>query len=92
VDTIPIEPGVAAVAAQLGQAPAAFAATGGEDYELCFCAGRESVELIQAAVGPVAITWIGEVLAAGDLQPPGVRFRDRSGATVEVAPGYEHRF
>jgi hypothetical protein len=41
---------------------------------------------------PRAVTWIGRVLAVDDGRPPGVRFRDDSGATVEVAPGYEHRF
>jgi len=115
LDLIPLGPGVAAVAAQLGQAPAAFAATGGEDYELCFCAGRTSVALIEAAIselsrggepsgggrndppragaGAGAVTWIGNVLAAGDeTGPPGVNFRDGSGSVVEVAPGYEHRF
>jgi thiamine-monophosphate kinase len=106
LDAIPIEPGVAEVASQLGQEPAAFAATGGEDYELCFCAGPGSVQLIETALAGVAdarqaqrthadlpaVTWIGQVLAIGDERPPGVRFRDGAGATVAVAPGYEHRF
>jgi thiamine-monophosphate kinase len=111
IDALPLEPGVAEVARQLGVDPAAFAATGGEDYELCFCAGRESVPVIEAALAglrtfedmPIAgpedprqavasITWIGEVLEAGQIRPPGVRFHDASGATVEVAPGFEHRF
>ena len=34
---LPLSPGVAEVATQLGQAPAAFAASAGEDYELCVC-------------------------------------------------------
>ncbi len=35
---VPIAPGVAEVASALGEDPAAFAAQGGEDFELCFCA------------------------------------------------------
>ena len=34
---LPLAEGVAEVATQLGADPAAFAATAGEDYELCVC-------------------------------------------------------
>ncbi len=59
-----------------------LAASGGEDYELCFCAGPEQRAAVERAVGDV--TWIGRV-AAGS----GARFLDAAGAH-ELA-GYEHR-
>ena len=48
-----------------------LAATGGEDYELCFCVAperREAVESALAQAGGTDVTWVGEVLAGG----PGV--------------------
>jgi thiamine-monophosphate kinase len=41
LDAVPLAPGVAEVAAQLGVAPAQLAATGGEDYELLASGGRD---------------------------------------------------
>ncbi len=38
--SLPLAGGVAEVAAQLGADPAVFAATAGEDYELCACVSR----------------------------------------------------
>jgi thiamine-monophosphate kinase len=71
---LPLAPGVAEVAAELGRDPAELAATAGEDYELCAC-------LSAAALGHVRTRWprvdggrlpplsvVGRVLAgAGDL-------------------------
>jgi thiamine-monophosphate kinase len=45
---LPVAPGVAEVARQLGRDPAAFAATAGEDYELCACLSEAGLELAQA--------------------------------------------
>jgi thiamine-monophosphate kinase len=56
---LPLAPGVAAVAAQLGLEPAELAATGGEDYELCVCVPPEA----RAAAEAAGVTWIGRVAA-----------------------------
>ncbi len=86
---IPLTPGSAAVATTLGQDPAIFAARGGEDYELCFCASPAARSALEAALAPeTAISWIGEVVAAS---PVGARFRDLSDSGAGVA-GYEHSF
>jgi thiamine-monophosphate kinase len=85
---LPLADGVRDVAAQLAMAPGEFAATAGEDYELCAClpaAGRNAVDAAWrqlTASDPVDITWIGRV-AEG---PPGVEF---AGASGELS-GYEH--
>ena len=80
LDAVPPAPGVRDVAEQLGVDPATFAATGGEDYELCAC-------LPAAAAGAVAgLTRIGTVTDG----PPGVTFR-RAGTAVPGLAGYEHR-
>jgi thiamine-monophosphate kinase len=95
---IPLAPGVAKVASALGQDPAVFAARGGEDYELCFCAspaGRRAVETALRETSPeTPITWIGEVREIGGIggtSPAGARFRDLPGSDTGLA-GYEHSF
>jgi thiamine-monophosphate kinase len=45
---LPVAPGVAEVARQLGRDPGAFAATAGEDYELCACLSEAGLELARA--------------------------------------------
>ena len=89
---LPLDAGVADVAGALGQDPAAFAAQGGEDFELCVCASPTSRRAVEEAIaatnGGVTITWVGEV---GDAGPPGARFRDATGVLPGLA-GYEHRF
>ena len=89
---IPVDAGAAAVAGELGQSPWRLAATGGEDYELCFCAppaARERVERAVRGLGAVEVSWIGE---ARDGEP-GVRFSGggdgSDGARIE---GFEHRW
>ena len=79
---IPLGDGVAAVATQLGSEPHAFAATAGEDYELCACippSGRSDAEDAAASSG---LTWIGRVTDG----PPGAVFGDVEGRLA----GYEH--
>ena len=92
---VPLAPGVTEVAGALGQDPALFAARGGEDYELCFCAspaGRRTVEAALAEASPeTPITWIGEVGEIGGSSPAGARFRDLPDSETGLA-GYEHRF
>jgi thiamine-monophosphate kinase len=69
LERVPLAPGVAEVARALGQEPAAFAATAGEDFELCVCVPPEARAAAEAAAH---ITWIGTVAAgpaALDLGP-----------------------
>jgi thiamine-monophosphate kinase len=75
LDALPLAPGVADVAAQLGVAPWELAATGGEDFELCACLAGEAP----------GTTRVG-VVVAGD---PGVSFSS-AGAARDLS-GYEHR-
>jgi thiamine-monophosphate kinase len=84
---LPRDVGVDAVATQLAADPAVFAATAGEDYELCVCLPSTAPEQLaadpelRAELGP--LTWIGRVLAgAGELL-----FTDADAAAVA---GFEH--
>jgi thiamine-monophosphate kinase len=79
LDRLPLAPGVAGVARALGHEAAAFAATAGEDYELCVCVPPAARE---AAEDAASLTWIGAVESgpAGlDLGPDGTALH-----------GYEH--
>jgi thiamine-monophosphate kinase len=87
--SLPLAPGVAEVANALGLDPAEFAATAGEDYELCACipqaaapAVRERWAAPSADEGGPAVTWIGRVLEG----PGEVSFRDGQARLS----GYEH--
>jgi thiamine-monophosphate kinase len=60
LDRLPLAPGVAEVARALGQDPAAFAASAGEDYELCVCVPPAKRAEAEAAA---PLTWIGVVEA-----------------------------
>ena len=75
---LPLAPGVADVADELGVDARSFAATAGEDYELCVCVPASSPSALSNA------TWIGSVVDG----PAGVVFTD---AEDELA-GYEHSF
>ncbi len=93
LDALPLEDGVAEVAAELGLPPTQLAAQSGEEYELCACVApddraRVERELLQA--GGEGITWIGAVTAASPQRPPGVRLR-AGGEELELE-GYEHRW
>jgi thiamine-monophosphate kinase len=82
---LPLAEGVAEVAAQLGADPASFAATAGEDYELCACIparARAAVESGWPTASGAALTWIGRV----EEGPAGLAF---AGSTGELS-GYEH--
>jgi thiamine-monophosphate kinase len=71
LDRLPLAPGVDDVARTLGRDPAAFAATAGEDYELCVCVPPQARRAAEAAA---PLTWIGTVEAgepALDLGPRG---------------------
>jgi thiamine-monophosphate kinase len=77
LNAIPLADGVREVATAGGVEPAVFAATAGDDYELCVCMPPNSR-------GHPAVTWIGRVLPG----PPGVGF---IGASGDLS-GYEHSF
>ncbi len=80
---LPLAPGVSEVAAALEIDGPSFAASGGEDYELCVCVAASRREAAQRAVP--SLTWIGEVRAGS-----GARFHDQAGE--RVLAGYEHHF
>ncbi len=92
LDALPLAAGVAAVAAELGVAPAALAAGGGEDYELCVC--LDPGDRLAAERAVPELTWVGRVAAA---DPPGTAGGRPAGARLtgadgELAPGgFEHR-
>jgi thiamine-monophosphate kinase len=81
---LPLADGVRGVAAELGSDPAAFAATAGEDYELCVCIPPAARTDAEVAVASTGLTWIGCVIEG----PPGVVFGDAGGTLA----GYEHSF
>lgn len=75
LERLPLAPGTADVARTLGQDPAAFAATAGEDYELCVCVPPEARRAAEAAA---PLTWIGTVERGEpqlDLGPRGAALR-----------------
>jgi thiamine-monophosphate kinase len=79
LERLPLAPGVEDVARALGQDPPAFAATAGEDYELCVCVPPDARRAAEAAA---PLTWVGVVEAGEpelDLGPRGASLR-----------GYEH--
>jgi thiamine-monophosphate kinase len=78
LDALPLTPGVADIAAQLGLEPWELAAGGGEDFELCACLPAD-VE------PPPATTRVGNV-AAGE---PGLALS--AGGSAREVRGYEHR-
>jgi thiamine-monophosphate kinase len=87
---LPLAVGVEQVCAALGLDPLELAATGGEDYELCFCAPsqcRAQIESALADTGEIGVSWIGEVCAG---QGGASLFSER-GDQVRLA-GFEHRW
>jgi thiamine-monophosphate kinase len=67
LDRLPLAPGVAEVAAQLGELPGVLAATAGEDYELLACLAPEAVAGLGEEAGPVTV--VGRVVAADGREP-----------------------
>jgi thiamine-monophosphate kinase len=94
LERLPISPGVAEVAAALDQEPAVFAASAGEDYELCAClpaAIAQRIGEVVAGLGGSAVPRTGEVAGLTVIGrvldgPPGLSV---PGSTGELA-GYEH--
>jgi thiamine-monophosphate kinase len=90
LDALPLGDGVHEVAAQLGEPPWRLAVSGGEDYELCFCAApadRARIERDVHELGAVEVSWIGEVREG----EPGAEL---SGDGLDDArvEGFEHRW
>jgi thiamine-monophosphate kinase len=80
LDRVPVDPDAAAVARGLGEDPALFAATGGEDYELLVTAGSA------AAIDGLGTVCVGRVVPG----PPGVEVV-RDGRPIAIAhPGWDH--
>jgi thiamine-monophosphate kinase len=81
--TLPLAPGLAEVAAAAGRGPLAFAATGGEDYELLASIPADRIEQAADAVREaegVELTRIGEVVSG-----EGVEIRLPGGERLEAA-------
>jgi thiamine-monophosphate kinase len=78
LEALPLAPGLAEVAAELGLEAWEPAAAGGEDFELCACLPAD-VAL------PEGITRVGRVVTG----EPGVELR--SAGSAREARGYEHR-
>jgi thiamine-monophosphate kinase len=87
---LPLAVGVEQVCTALGVDPRELAASGGEDYELCFCAPgerRTQIESALAEAGEIGVSWIGEVGAG----PGGASLFSERGNQVRLA-GFEHRW
>ncbi|MDQ6805888.1 MAG: AIR synthase-related protein, partial [Actinomycetota bacterium] len=82
--SLPLADGVAEVAEQLDSDPRSFAATAGDDYELCVCIPPTARSDAEGAAASIGLTWIGSVIEG----PPGVSFGDVDGRLA----GYEHSF
>jgi thiamine-monophosphate kinase len=93
LERLPLGERVAAVCVALERDPYEFAASAGEDYELCFCVPPERASAAEAAVariGATRVTWIGDVL---DAPRGSAGFSLFAGNRREVRlHGFEHRW
>jgi thiamine-monophosphate kinase len=97
---LPLEGGLVEIAAHLGLPPWRLAATGGEDYELCFCLAPEDREGVERALGmpgvptptdPPGVTWIGRVVEPDRPTGAGVVLLDEVGVAQRLE-GFEHQW
>jgi thiamine-monophosphate kinase len=91
---LPLEAGVAEIAAELGLPPWQLAAESGEDYELCCCVApkdRERAERAMEQAGAVSLTWIGRVARPNAPGPSGVTLLDGEGRAQRLE-GFEHHW
>jgi thiamine-monophosphate kinase len=89
LSALPIAPATRRAAALLGQAPWAWAVSGGEDYELLLTARPDRAAGLAARVTTetgTPMTVIGEIRPATE----GIQFVDDAGRPVRVGPGFEH--
>jgi len=94
LEALPLAEGVEDVCAALGLDARELAASGGEDYELCFCAPAEQrarIESSFAASDRVAVSWIGEVVGANGETRAGSSLVAERGDQVRLV-GFEHRW
>ena len=88
LSSLPVAEGVAEVAEELGVDPRSFAATAGEDYELCVCVPARTAMTLDSDRGPRSLAtdlmWVGLVVEGA----PGAVFTDGDG---ELS-GFEHSF
>jgi thiamine-monophosphate kinase len=98
LNALPLDEGVAEVAAELGMPPWQLAAGAGEDYELCVCVApdeRQSVEQALAYAGGTGVTWVGRIRPASGHSDPArpapaaVLLEDGQERHLE---GFEHRW
>jgi len=87
--SLPLADGVVEVAEALGVEPRSFAATAGDDYELCVCVPESARKMLSASatsgeLREVGLTWIGSVVSGS----AGVVFTDGD----DKLSGYEHSF
>ncbi len=86
LDALPLADGVAEVAAARGADAATFAATAGEDYELCACVPGSGLSVVETTLASrsitVGFTVVGRVIDG----PAGVVFRGAS----DSLSGFEH--
>jgi thiamine-monophosphate kinase len=80
--SLPLAAGVSQVAAQLGLDAATFAATAGDDYELCACVPAAAARRLQASPASADLNWIGSVVEGST----GAVFTDAEGELW----GFEH--
>ena len=93
LERLPLGERVAAVCIALERDPYEFAASAGEDYELCFCVPPERASAAEAAVariGATRVTWIGDVLDA-PRGSAGVSLFAGNRREVRL-DGFEHRW
>jgi thiamine-monophosphate kinase len=89
VARLPVSAGVRHLASALGGDALAWAASGGEDYELLLTCAPDALERLArglAAATGSPLHAIGEVVPGED----GVRYVDAGGHAVALAPGFEH--
>lgn len=82
LERIPLAAGVDSVAAALGTEAHRFAATAGEDYELCACLPQAARAGVEANLAGLQVTWIGRVIHGAT----GITFTD----AADDLYGYEH--
>jgi thiamine-monophosphate kinase len=86
LDALPLNPGVVEIATARGEDGPTFAATAGEDYELCACVPESGLKVVETTFASrsitVGFTVVGRVVEGA----PGVVFR---GAEAALS-GYEH--
>jgi thiamine-monophosphate kinase len=86
LERLPVPAPVAEIAEALGTDVLELAATGGEDYELLFCAPEERRSEIEQAE---AVTWIGDVRAPRGDESPGASFEE-TGQPRRLGRGFRH--